>query len=399
MADVAPEFPHSSGFSTKKVKGLLQPYAQKKLLLPILLFLLDGALYVTMMVGAVVASSYWQRIMCGSMAGLAIGMLFVVGHDACHGSYTRHQWLNRMLGRIAFLPALHAFSLWSLGHNQIHHRFTNLKSEDYVWRPYSKAEFDQLPHSRQWLERLYRTMPGLGLYYAVEIWWRKMIFPNQREVPERRAAFFWDSCLVLAFAFSQAVGVIWLGNEAGAPWLCSVTFSLVLPFCVWNWLMGFAIFQHHTHPGVAWFENVEEWNYWESQIAGTTHVRFPKFFSLLFHNIMEHTAHHAFTGVPFYNLIKAQAAIEFAYGGQVKVVPWTVPGFRDTLRQCKLYDYQHHVWTDFEGNVTSAPTVNSPALRTPMGGSSCGLGQRTDAWQTVSLLNDHHAARLDQVKD
>lgn len=359
MMDPGMQALHTPDVSARRVKGLLQPYAQKRLLLPLLIFLLDLAVYGMLVVGAVVLQALWQRLLCGALAGFATGMLFVVGHDACHESYTQHKWLNHLLGRIAFLPSLHAFSTWHLGHNLIHHRFTNLKSEDYVWRPYSKAEFDTLPRFRQWMEKLYRTMMGLGIYYIIEIWWRKIIFPNSREVPERRVAYLWDSCLILIFVCCQVAGVIYLGNLVGMPWLSSVFFGIGVPFFFWNWFMGFAIFQHHTHPTVAWFEDPKEWSYWESQIAGTTHVRFPQLIGLLMHNIMEHTAHHAFTSVPLYNLVKAQSAIESAFVGQVKVIPWTFSDFRETVSRCKLYDYKRHVWMDFGGNDTSAPTVTS----------------------------------------
>jgi hypothetical protein len=29
------------------------------------------------------------------------------------------------------------------------------------------------------------------------------------------------------------------------------------------------------------------------------------------------------------------------------------------VRRCKLYDFASHVWTDFDGRVTSQPAVNS----------------------------------------
>ena len=40
------------------------------------------------------------------LATIAIIRLFIIGHDACHGSLTDHDLLNRVLGRIAFLPSL-----------------------------------------------------------------------------------------------------------------------------------------------------------------------------------------------------------------------------------------------------------------------------------------------------
>jgi hypothetical protein len=53
---------------------------------------------------------------------LLIVALFVIGHDACHQSYTSSRFLNHVVGRIAFLPALHSFSLWDREHNHRHHR-------------------------------------------------------------------------------------------------------------------------------------------------------------------------------------------------------------------------------------------------------------------------------------
>ena len=353
----APKPFRPSDISVRVVKSLLQPYARKKLLLPLLLFFVDGAVYGGLVVGAVMLPEYWQRLLCGALAGLAIGMLFVVGHDACHGSYTKHGWLNKIIGRIAFLPSLHAFSLWNLGHNQIHHRFTNLRAEDYVWRPFSKEEFDRLPQFRQGLERFYRSILGFGLYYAVEIWWKKLVFPNSREVPEKKAVYLLDSLLVTGFACLQVAFAVWLGLKVGLEWYASVAYGCVLPFAVWNWLSGFFIFQHHTHPSVAWFDEVDDWRYLESQIEGTTHIRFPRGFALVLHNIMEHTAHHALPNIPLYNLRKAQLALEESFSGRVKVVNWTMRGFFNTVRNCKLYDYGLHVWTDFDGMPTSEPTV------------------------------------------
>jgi acyl-lipid omega-6 desaturase (Delta-12 desaturase) len=75
------------------------------------------------------------------VAALWIARLFVIGHDACHGSYTPNKTLNKWIGRIAFLPSLTPYSLWEIGHNLAHHGFTNLKGRDYVWTPYSPSEF------------------------------------------------------------------------------------------------------------------------------------------------------------------------------------------------------------------------------------------------------------------
>src|SRR4051812_42050037 len=137
----------------------------------------DVLVYAASLYGAIRTAGDW-RAWCFALAeGVAIAMLFVVGHDACHGSFTRNRRLNGILGRLVFLPSLTPFRTWELGHNQTHHVYTNLKPRDCVWTPFTKAEYDALPQSRRALERVYRSAPGVGLYYAVEIWWQHLWLP------------------------------------------------------------------------------------------------------------------------------------------------------------------------------------------------------------------------------
>ena len=96
-----------------------------------------------------VVESWWVRVFASLVAALWIARLFVIGHDACHGSYTPNKTLNKWIGRIAFLPSLTPYSLWEVGHNLAHHGFTNLKGRDYVWTPYSPNEFARL----SWMRR------------------------------------------------------------------------------------------------------------------------------------------------------------------------------------------------------------------------------------------------------
>ena len=109
----------------------------------------------------------WSSMRCGSryspslVAALWIARLFVIGHDACHGSYTPNKTLNKWIGRIAFLPSLTPYSLWEIGHNLAHHGFTNLKGRDYVWTPFSpqriRAPVLGTPQARTRLPQRRRT--------------------------------------------------------------------------------------------------------------------------------------------------------------------------------------------------------------------------------------------------
>ena len=117
--------------------------------------------------------------------------------------------------------------------------------------------------------------------------------------------------------------------------------------------MAFVIFQHHTHPRVRWFDNEAEWSYFQSQIGGTVHVKFPRIIEMAFANIFEHTAHHADKRMPLYNLPQSQRALERQYPGDVVIQQASLSHLRDVLKRCRLYDYRANRWMDFDGRYTS----------------------------------------------
>ena len=88
------------------------------------IFAADLLLYVGCLYGALRLADSWQGWCFGLAEGACIAMLFVVDHDACHGSFTASRRLNAWIGRVAFLPSLTPFRTWELGHNQTHHVYT-----------------------------------------------------------------------------------------------------------------------------------------------------------------------------------------------------------------------------------------------------------------------------------
>src|SRR5438552_894289 len=109
-------------------------YGRKSKTVALLLFFGVGGLYVVTMFGILVLHGAWSMLL-SLVCGLVVAIFFVVGHDACHQSFTDSQSLNHLLGRLAFLPSLHPYSLWDIGHNRVHHRFNNIRGKDYVWEP------------------------------------------------------------------------------------------------------------------------------------------------------------------------------------------------------------------------------------------------------------------------
>jgi omega-6 fatty acid desaturase (delta-12 desaturase) len=326
----------------------------------VLLFL-DYALLLAAMAGVVLVSNGWIKFLLGNVAGFIIGRLFIIGHDACHQSLTPHRGLNKVLGRIAFLPSLTPYSLWDIGHNLVHHGYTNLKGFDFVWAPLTSEEFNALPAHRKVLDRIYRSGWAPGLYYLVEIWWNRMYFPNKTNMETRRSAFFWDNVLVSGF------GVLWLAAMVGSALLThqSVAFLLftgvAVPFFFWCSMVGFVVYVHHTHVKVSWYDDRVSWARAQPFISTTVHLTFPFSIGALMHHIMEHTAHHLDMSVPLYRLKNAQKRLEDLLPQRIIIQRFSWRWYFDTARRCKLYDFSRHCWTAYSGTATSEPNPVVPA--------------------------------------
>ena len=309
----------------------------------------------------VLVTPWWLMPITGLLLGVTGNVLFVVAHDAAHGSFTQFRWLNGLIARLCFVPSWHAFTGWVHAHNHVHHGWTNLRTKDYVWAPITKAEYDRLSPNGKALLRFYRSRLGFAAYYLYEIN-LKRIFWLQPEVHNFKIRRKWvadDLGLLLAVA-AQAALLIELGRRlnptAGPYWILAM--ALVVPAITTNYLVGFITYLQHTHPSIPWFDSLREWTYYIGQVRGTTHTRFPYSINSLFHNVMDHTAHHVDPHIPLYHLRDAQIKIEQTYPGDIVQHNFTFHSLRRTLRMCQLYNFENHCWMSYDGEQTSSQTVH-----------------------------------------
>lgn len=337
----------------KVIRGWLTPIAEQRTAMGIALLAIDWAVFLALIVGTVVLDAWWAKLLCGLAAGFVIGRLFIIGHDACHQSYTPHRGLNRILGRIAMVPSLTPYSLWEVGHNVVHHGYTNLKGVDFVWAPLTKEEFEGLTPGRRLLERIYRSGWGPALYYLVEMWWNRMYFPRKTYMGTSRPEFTRDGVFVTVYA------ALWIAALIGAAYATDqsawalVGYGFVVPFLFWNAMIGFVVYVHHTHTAVQWHDDKHAWAKAAPFVSTTVHLTFPMKIGALMHHIMEHTAHHVDMSVPLYKLKNAQKLLEDTLPGRIIIQRFSWRWYFETARKCKLYDFTRRCWTDFQGRPTS----------------------------------------------
>ena len=341
----------------KTLREWLMPLTRRVTARAIALLVFDYALLALCLAGTVLLQAAWAKLLCGLAAGFVIGRLFIIGHDACHQSLTPHRRLNKWLGRIAFLPSVTPYSLWDAGHNVVHHGFTNLKGVDFVWAPATPAEFAAMSPRQRLMDRLYRSGWAPGLYYLVEIWWKKMFFPNRRQMPSRRPIFLQDNLLVSAYALAWAGGLAWAALATGQSVALVLLAGLVVPFAFWCSMIGFVVYVHHTHVRVSWHDDRAAWQKAQPFVSTTVHLTFPLRIGALMHHIMEHTAHHVDMSIPLYRLKRAQDRLEELLPGRIVVQRFSWRWYFETARACKLYDFGRRCWTDYAGRPTSVPAA------------------------------------------
>lgn len=337
----------------KVLRSWLAPIVEPRTALAVALLVVDLVMFAAALGGTVLLQPTWAKLACGLAAGFLIGRLFIIGHDACHQSYTPHRRLNRWLGRVALAPSLTPYSLWEVGHNVVHHGYTNLKGVDFVWAPLTLAEYAALPRWRRGLERVYRSGWGPALYYLIEMWWLRMFFPSKAYMGSRRPVFVWDGVFVLASAALWITGLAAAAAATGQSAGLLVGAGFVLPFLFWNAMIGFVVYVHHTHTRVRWHDDKTTWSRAAPFVSTTVHLRFPWRWGAWMHHIMEHTAHHLDMGIPLYRLKAAQQLLEDALPGRIVVQDFSWRWYFDTARRCKLYDFTRRCWTDFQGRPTS----------------------------------------------
>jgi linoleoyl-CoA desaturase len=72
----------------------------------------------------------WAVLLLAASLGLALaGVGFSVMHDANHGSYSDHPWVNQLMSLSLDLIGASSF-LWRIKHNVLHHTYTNVHGLD-----------------------------------------------------------------------------------------------------------------------------------------------------------------------------------------------------------------------------------------------------------------------------
>ena len=325
----------------------------------------DLSMYLGLVILLLLTDNFLYLVPLWVGACLIISALFILAHDAGHYALFKKKWLCDVVGRITMLPSLHIYSAWLLGHNRVHHGFTVHKERDFVWHPYSPEEYENFSSFKKLAHRLEWSCFGAGIYYLIEVWWKKMIALTApakliRDINKDRLFLIvgLSACITVLSLFTVFVkaitGVAAIGYIA---WL--VVKVIVIPWFLFNYSIGIVVYLHHINPELKWHEH-KAWTRFKAQMEGTMIFRVsPRLLNIFLHHIMIHVPHHVDTRIPFYNLEKDAKHLHGQYPGVVRDVPLRVRDYFRTTRLCKLYDFEMEKWLDYKAGNKTDPVTSS----------------------------------------
>ncbi len=315
------------------------------------MFGLDVGLYAASVVGTIKAEQVWLKLVFSLATGVMIALLAIIGHDAGHQSFSKFRWLNRLCGTIAFLPALHPFSLWIYHHNSIHHRYTIQLGLDNAFPPMTVVDYQTASPWRRQKYRFLRGLWGQPFFYLIDVWLPCMVAPwlgAQRIPPSKYGMDLVFVYLYLGFYLLLAIGLNQRLHGLGFAGACSVAvlFSLAIPFLLWNAVIAFLSIVQHTAPGIHWMSPSGKPTSVEVGLRSTIHVIFPEWLDRLTHRIMQHPAHHCHEGIPLHQLRSAQSALQASMPETLRV-NWSFAYHWRITQTCQLYDTSAQCWRRF----------------------------------------------------
>lgn len=239
------------------------------------------------------------------MQGTMFWALFVVGHDCGHQSFSKHKWLNDLIGHLSHTPILVPYHGWRISH-RTHHKNTGNIDNDESWYPVTESQYQEMPSAQK-----------IGRYYAFLLAYPVYLFkrsPNKEgshfspNSPLFKSSEKWDIITSTTLWIGMVALLGFFTYQWGWMWLLKYYAAPYIVFVIW---LDLVTFLHHTEPELPWYRG-EDWTFLKGAISSID--RDYGLVNHIHHDIGTHVAHHIFLNIPHYNLLKATEAIKPVMG-------------------------------------------------------------------------------------
>ncbi|MEM9152106.1 MAG: DUF3474 domain-containing protein [Cyanobacteria bacterium P01_F01_bin.3] len=254
--------------------------------------------------------SWWFYPIFWVAQGTMFWALFVIGHDCGHRSFSRHLWLNNLMGHITHTFILVPFHGWRISH-RTHHANTGNIETDESWYPINETRYDEM----DWPEKMVR-------FYLLLFAYPIYLFKRS---PGRKGSHFLPSSDLFSEAEKGDVmtSTIWWSAMVTGLAIFGFHFGFVsllkfylVPYIIFVIWLDLVTYLHHTEDDIPWYRG-KDWYFLKGALS--TIDRDYGIFNGIHHNIGTHVAHHIFLKIPHYHLKTATESIKPILGSHYRI--------------------------------------------------------------------------------
>ncbi|MEM9376425.1 MAG: fatty acid desaturase [Pseudomonadota bacterium] len=240
------------------------------------------------------------------LIGTMLWSLFVIGHDAGHGSFSKSRTVNTFVGILVHGAILVPYRGWQRSH-ALHHMKTGHLQEEEVFRPAREGEdtwFRKLifrsgifviigwPMYKLGIRNLTTYKPITGSHYL-----------PQSDLYTKSVRVSWYLGLLSLLSFLA----IYIGLGVVFGWAFFAKYILA-PYLIYGAWLTLVTYMQHVSPEVPVYD-AKDWTRLKGALAAVDRNYGP--FNWLTHNIGNlHVIHHIFPTIPHYRLREATEAVK-----------------------------------------------------------------------------------------
>ena len=273
--------------------------------------------------GAIAQVSYLLSLLLALPTAGFLIRVFIIFHDAGHGSFFRRSRWNRALGYVAGILTFTPFQHWTHEHAMHHATAGDLDRRDLgdVWTM-TVQEFVAAPRRLRLAYRVFRNPFVLFFLVAPIGFLFNHRIPRKRTSNRARWAIVWTNIGVALFVVAMSLPFGF------------VNFALVFTpvFLIASTVGTWLFYVQHQFEGVYWRRH-EGWDFVAAALSGSSYLALPRVLQWFTGNIGFHHIHHLDPRIPNYHLERAHRELPLLH--QVPVLR-----VRDTMRclSMRLYD-------------------------------------------------------------
>lgn len=238
---------------------------------------------------------YWLALLLAVPTAGFLVRVFIIQHDAGHGSFFKSKRWNDVVGAVAGVLTLTPYNFWRKTHaiHHAHHAELEERGIGDVWTM-TVDEYDAAPRWRRLAYRVFRNPFFLFLVVPTVNFLVVQRFPVGAKKGWRTgevASVWWTNLAVagLVAGVSLVMG-FWTALALMLP-------VMVLGASVGTWLF----YVQHQFERTYW-EHTPTWDYTLAAMEGSSYYQLPKVLQWFTGNIGYHHIHHLSPRIPNYNL-------------------------------------------------------------------------------------------------